>query len=135
MVETCPASEVWRIQKVIALHVHDDQAIEDGVRNTRCAPADLAHFSDSGRLRLWWMDPEKLAEVNAKEELGKWTPIVKLRKGGQRIPWKLTLETGPTGCQECTAMHQEIVLSEEKRMAQWNQSGWEGFSGRWCHCV
>jgi hypothetical protein len=66
-----PDSEVCPIQKVIGLHVHDDHAIEDGVRNTRCASADLAHFSDSGRFGLCWMDPGKLAEVIVKEELRK----------------------------------------------------------------
>jgi hypothetical protein len=125
----CPDGDVWPIQKLIAVHVHDSRWAEEAVRGARDAPPDLAYWADGGQFRICRGDPAAMAIATDWETLRRWTPIVKFQKGGQMMSWDLTSEPGPVACRQCTGMHRDPEMPEDVRIALWNASGWPGYYG------
>jgi hypothetical protein len=128
--QDCPDDDVWPAQKLIVLHTRAVSTLQQVVMIARNITDDIA-FAVLGDRFTWCRGvPERLARITSLEEVRRWTPVVKFRKGGQRIEWPASQPTGPWVCQQCVGLRQEQMHRERSRLAEWNRSGWSGFYGR-----
>jgi hypothetical protein len=121
----CPHDYVWPVQKLIALHVQDNIIIKEVIRRTINLSPDLAYYTtQNSTWDLCRGNATKFAFLTGREELRKWTPALRFRKGGQQIPWLTGSTRGPIECAQCTGLRQSIHYGEQKRILLWNRTGW-----------
>jgi hypothetical protein len=124
----CPDNYVWPLQRLIALHVQDNAMIKETIWNISHISPDLAYYTaHNGIWELCRGNVTAFVALTGREELRRWTPALRFRKGGQRIPWLDGSKNAPIACAQCTEMRQRTQYSEHVRIALWNRTGWANF--------
>jgi hypothetical protein len=125
----CPDGNVWPVQKMVLAHMHDTQVAREALRKVRNAPPDVAYACRRNEWTYCQSDAAKIAAITGCEELRRWTPVVKFRKGRQQIMWDAKNMWGPKECKQCTKIRTSVRQNEQEKIALWNWSGWSEFHG------
>lgn len=124
----CPDEHVWPLRQMIALHVQENTIMKETIRRTSHVSPELAYYIP--RKNSWELcrgNATTFAILTGRDELHKWTPVLRFQKGGQGIAWSHGPKNGPRACAQCTGLPHGIRYSEHERIAVWNQTGWAHF--------
>jgi hypothetical protein len=126
--EVCQNDDVWPVSKVVVIHAQGKPHFQKMAMVARNISDDIAFSARHGMFGLCRGDPGRLAKITGLEELRRWTPVVKFRKGGQAIRWTLDQSLfGPETCRQCFGLRQDQQQNEKRRLTEWNRTGWSGF--------
>jgi hypothetical protein len=127
--EDCPDDDVWPVRKLVGFHAQAMPALQKIVMIARNLSDDIAFVTREKKFTLCRGNPARLIGITSSEEVRRWTPVVKFRKGGQRISLRGNRQFGPVVCRQYVGLRQPQKQSEEERLAEWNRTAWSGFYG------